>query len=421
MFRYRSLKNLLHHSELENNNIYFSDVEEDQHEGDISFYWKGDRIAWRNFLSHFYWTFSDLVALGTDKPYRQGMYAESNFYLFGSKYDVNRRGLNNFLAQKSVSDFLDKIDDKVSINFFELKFFLMFILPIAFSEYVSYKQQFNPSIDDRLKQDIVEKDRDENIIQFFSESNEEVLEQLYNLEQLKWSHVVDALFKKRSDTFKQIMATFPQNYIDTMCRIISPAMYIASFSKTPTDEVMWSRYANSNTGVCLEFRSDEKLVLKVPYSFSHDERKYEYRPFLYKKVIYSSQPICLNFFENIGSIRNNLLQNFLKDESGNVSICYQNMYENIDTWRKQYWDNWFHAYNRKMQNWAFEREYRIILPEFLDTYKEKKDRVLEYDVHNLKSITFGEKTLDSDKKKIIDIMKKKLGDTFENFEFYQQA
>lgn len=55
MYRFRKPKHLIEYSELENQEIYFSDLSSlnDPMEGFRQYYWKGDKIVWKNFFKHY--------------------------------------------------------------------------------------------------------------------------------------------------------------------------------------------------------------------------------------------------------------------------------------------------------------------------------------------------------------------------------
>ena len=55
LYRIRSMKKLLGKGELENQQIYFSPVEDlnDPVEGYKDLLWRGDRVVWRNLLKHY--------------------------------------------------------------------------------------------------------------------------------------------------------------------------------------------------------------------------------------------------------------------------------------------------------------------------------------------------------------------------------
>jgi hypothetical protein len=61
----RSIEKLLGYNELENQEIYFSPLEDlnDPMEGFIDFVWKGDEILWENFLKHYVLCFEHVVCL----------------------------------------------------------------------------------------------------------------------------------------------------------------------------------------------------------------------------------------------------------------------------------------------------------------------------------------------------------------------
>ncbi|MBL3538036.1 hypothetical protein JMK96_11290 [Lactobacillus sp. GPR40-2] len=61
----------------------------------------------------------------------------------------------------------------------------------------------------------------------------------------------------------------------------------------------------------------------------------------------------------------------------------------------------------KDYSWSTQRESRLIISDFIDGYSSVKSRTFFYDFSELKSVTFGPKTDDKNKVKIIKILSQK--------------
>ncbi|MDK2061272.1 hypothetical protein ACN09X_01910 [Aliarcobacter butzleri] len=74
----------------------------------------------------------------------------------------------------------------------------------------------------------------------------------------------------------------------------------------------------------------------------------------------------------------------------------------------------------KTKDWAYEKEYRIVLNRLIDYEIEEKYRKLKYDFSCLKGVIFGIKTPQIKKDEIIKIIKNKCyQNNILDFEFYQ--
>lgn len=127
---------------------------------------------------------------------------------------------------------------------------------------------------------------------------------------------------------------------------------IFSLSKSFTDTVLWSHYANSHTGFCIEYNLD-KLLDNYVY-----EHKYHF------PVLYNSNPseVDLRDISNLSS-NNTLIQK---------------------------------TFGCKSKEWEYEKEYRIITDDF---------GIHHYDFEAVKSIYFGLKMLNSQKEELMNRLK----------------
>ncbi|OAB81032.1 DUF2971 domain-containing protein [Cochleicola gelatinilyticus] len=128
-------------------------------------------------------------------------------------------------------------------------------------------------------------------------------------------------------------------------------MGIYSLSKTPLDELLWAHYANSHKGFCIEYDLD--ILLK-----NDGENHIHSFP-----VLYSNKPASFSFLDLIRNKQNSMIKKFA-----------------------------FH----KSKRWEYEQEHRIVTSKIgLNSYNHKA----------LKSIYFGLKISESDKYKIINLLR----------------
>lgn len=190
--------------------------------------------------------------------------------------------------------------------------------------------------------------------------------------------------------------------------------FVACFTRTPTNAMMWERYADCGNGIVLEFRSSDSLELK--------ERIDDRQSFVKEKIepiVYDLYDKPVNFFQTFGHLRLIDVQNFFFDDNGNKSK-FQGSFLNFkdDDKRISYWRNWREAYLHKDPSYAGEQEARVILQPLLGI--DSSQQLTKYKFSELKSITFGESLDESYKELIRKIINDKMQKNhIKNFEFYQ--
>jgi hypothetical protein len=159
--------------------------------------------------------------------------------------------------------------------------------------------------------------------------------------------------------------------------------YIASFSKTNNNPVMWSHYSNHHKGYCLCF-SIEEGIFKRNKSYEQDFPK----NLKFREVIYDEK-----------SVTTNGLFLFPKQVSG---------IEREDSKYDQYWDLRARAYLTKFSSWSYEQEVRLVVDNMLNSRisaqgivkKAIVERTFYYDQTQLTGIIFGSKMGENEKREI---------------------
>ncbi len=177
---------------------------------------------------------------------------------------------------------------------------------------------------------------------------------------------------------------------------------ISCFSETNNDFLMWSHYANSHSGICLEFEveEDEQGSFTVPMvAFWKEKKEFIKWGCKIQKVSYRSSLSNLDFYSFLPVF----------DSEGDVDLM------NIS---KSYWHTFANALERKftekLNPWASEREWRIVNISFKSEFSE--DRVSTFDLDNLTGICFGANTPQDKKDRIINILNK-----LRHYPIYYQA
>jgi hypothetical protein len=74
---------------------------------------------------------------------------------------------------------------------------------------------------------------------------------------------------------------------------------------------------------------------------------------------------------------------------------------------ERYWATFLKSQTTKIDDWAYEDEYRLVLNSLITDYSDASRRKLKYNFGDLKGIIFGINTSDDDKAAILRIIKQK--------------
>lgn len=167
---------------------------------------------------------------------------------------------------------------------------------------------------------------------------------------------------------------------------------ISCFSETNHDFLMWSHYASSHSGICLEFEvtEDEQNNFTIPMvTFWREKKEFLKWGNKVQQVSYQSTLSNLDFY-NFLPIFNN---------EGDVDLM------NIS---KSYWHPFANElekkFTEKLSPWASEREWRMVNISFIPELPE--ERINIFDLDYLTGICFGANTPPDVKARIINILSK---------------
>ncbi|MGE7954493.1 DUF2971 domain-containing protein [Lysinibacillus xylanilyticus] len=434
MYRFRSVENLIgKYQELEKQQIYFAAREElnDPLEGTRKYYWKGDKIVWDNFFKHFILCLQHVI-------YKSRLSKDNK---------LNKTDIPIFMCEKDIpANHYKRRSQKINQKFFSdsyiqsyLNYFYNNPKKIYFEEmYVHLKILLKKSLDIIFGID-AEMGLIPKLQKLSTTKDETIFLQMINywrtLDSLKLKNMTfDTIRSSESEYLlihkdlnqNEIFVEFPQMYLDTVINLTYPNAFIACFMDNCLNSAIWGTYGNNHTGVCLKFKTNEidpVLQLKTITSIGSGGKKYEYRNFNLKPIEYCVDFEEIDFFKNLGRLPvPQLMEQWYCDDSGNKSICYEDISKNEETWRDEYWGKYERAYFKKLPEWSSEREYRMLLSSSLGTFDDPKDRVLEYKFEDLESIIFGMKTSKEAKEKIIEIIERKCKEfDRDSFDFYEMA
>lgn len=190
-----------------------------------------------------------------------------------------------------------------------------------------------------------------------------------------------------------------ESKLDKINRIISESTYIASYSSTKCNSLMWAHYASGHRGICLEFEFPDDLIFSAVNHTSQvlDNLKrsntFKKPPSIDKmkihKVDYPSNVTYVNFFDVAGFFDSTFKTDEVNPESDTNTI-----------------NSVFKLYTVKSKVWEYESEWRMILLNSKDNI-HPESRIINYPVQYLTGISFGNFTPPESKSRIYNILKMK--------------
>lgn len=192
--------------------------------------------------------------------------------------------------------------------------------------------------------------------------------------------------------------------IDRLSKLFLKNSYVTCFSDTPDNYLMWSHYAGSHMGICLEFNLSHKgkFLFEKEGKREFTERRWQegFAKGTSEKYIYE---------ENLFPVR------YIR-ESPNINFfdfapVFENEYDvDLINLTKSHWHNYAYQlqdlFKVKTPEWAYEKEWRAIQINFKGP-QEPEERVRHYPIEALNAIYFGANTPNNAKIRIANIYKKK--------------
>ena len=449
LYRYRRIARAI--EEVENGTIYFPAREElnDPVEGYVRVFWQGDKFAWEGLLKNYIYSLMKaihLYLLASDEKLLHKNSINKDIYDYGNAPIVKVfEKLGTALLEESeiirIAEFYGSKNLKCTAE--ELKLNLRFI----------HNKALTLCIESCLTERIMPESEGRNILNTIQNKgvNSIPIEQLTildNEKRMAFMHFIESYFedltelqyiqmglKKESFLYgyhskdsngnetnintedKQfrnwiaVSVDFPEIYVEQLKNIIYPEGFFVCFSKHNDNTAMWGNYAESHTGVCFIYETDENNSFH--FKFPNDNKV----DFIPKKTDYEGKLIERNFFETLGGLTLPQIIRWLTGK-GEISNCYKTITADMDAWRKNYWKAFEVKNYQKLKHWSYEEEYRIDITNEFSDLSDRKSRLLEYDPKNVKGIIFGIRTTEYDKKRIFELLMKKK-DVFKDFTFYQ--
>ena len=422
------------YQELEKQTIYFASPEElnDPMEGIRDIVWSGDKIVWTNLFRHYIsWlnaAFLGLKIFGGDKELKLPI-SVSLDRLAPQGNDLFESIWDKFFSMPNIPEIITALAQrKDKLTHKELEFYFRSIH--HFSLNACFKSYFERGIVTEHEASAWIKESTIAI-----RMSEMILKSIGAAEKIKTENGLGPLlffFEQQYDTLKLIpkyeippnsegileknhelvLFDFPDVYAEALKELPWPKWWTACFTKSYKNSVMWAQYGNGHKGACLIF--EDSLNLEPN----------EYRMTNFREVRYGFKPLDTDAFRSIGAgTVAEIMETWYTDQDGNISKCASHIgCKDAETdWKESYWDNFLRTITTKTKDWEHEQEYRIILYDiFMNGFVHEDGPLLTYNFNSLKGIIFGIKTSDEEKRKIIEIIKKKCEEyNRTDFKFFQ--
>ena len=449
LYRFRPVDAVLdQYEELAKQEIYFSPPEElnDPMEGYKDVFWCGDRIVWRNLLRHYLLsllqTVSSCLILGPEfdrVDLKNIVFSAYDNLPDAPVRTIYRQTCDGLFADPNIPKLVDALAQRTTpLRRDELAHTLRAIHPFALC--VLMKALRREGVDgifrdlDAMMAHAVPMNETVARTVAMTPPEQEVAEALFSASELMASQMalIQDYNTAQTPALKAVTfftRDFPTSYVRALDELIHPPCFMACFLANPAKASMWATYGDSQTGVCLKFKtstdSEGQPALNLNGINGWAGREMEpvrsFLPRQFYKVDYSESYPEIDFFNSIGRLPIPVLNAvWYAGENGERSVCRAARALDTAAWRKSYWDTFQSGATRKTAEWAHEEEYRLLLWSNLNDLQDKPARKLTYKFSDLSGIIFGARTSAEDKLKIIKIVEEKCrAEKRADFEFHQ--
>lgn len=452
LYRFRPLRRLLEGAELSKQEIYFAGPDQlnDPMEGFRDVFWQGDVIVWKNFFRHYVIcldnAFSQWLLCGEAQPVE---WKHIPVFHFGDINDgvphkeMEKELLAAFFAEASIQRLIDALAtqpfpvrrDELAAHLRAVHLLVLNLvreayarrgmhpdIPSADKLMADARKSIDLAIDSISKFREVAKQHPINEYQVdtFYISRQRITAQL---DFINWYNgTVD--FSQTNRNF--VVLTFPDEFVKQVEALVYPEWYAACFMRNCRNSSIWGTYGDNHTGVCLQFRVTDVtnkpgLRLRRQVGLNADGPIIDFAELDFKQITYEHTHRPVDFFRSLGRFPIPVLRkHWYSDELGNHSPCGDEIFRADETWRKRYWDTFYHAITRKLSDWSTEEEYRLILDNYFLDFRDPASRKLTYRFADLTGVIFGIKTPTKEKLEICKIIEEKCrAEKRTDFKFYE--
>jgi hypothetical protein len=451
LYRFRPASAVLDkYEELAKQEIYFSPPEElnDPMEGYKDVFWSGDRIVWRNLLRHYLLCLlqTTCLCLRMGPKFDRADLKTIVFSAYENLPDapvrvIYQRTCDDFFADPNIQKLIEALANRTTpLRRDELAHMLRAIHPFGLS--VLMQALKREGVDgifrdlDAMKARAASMNETIARVVAMTPPEQEVAEALFSASELMAAqmaliHDYNAAPPPEAKAVTFFTRDFPASYVRALDELIHPPCFAACFVANPANASMWATYGDSQTGVCLKFKttpdSEGRLALNLNGITGWRGGKgvgmepvHSFHLCQFYKVDYSESYPEIDFFNSIGRLPIPLLNAvWYAGDGGERSVCRGAHALDTDAWRQKYWEAFQSGATCKISEWAHEQEYRLLLWSLGDL-KDKPSRKLNYKFSDLSGIIFGARTATEDKLKIMKIVEEKCrAEKRTDFEFHQ--
>lgn len=446
-YRFRPVSRLLNEDglsgELDGQYIYFASPDQlnDPLEGYKDVFFRGDRIIWENLIKH----------------YIRCLINEVSLFLIRGPGQAPNRNIGVFASAGQSTEQLNSLNDLTYSRFISEPLIDSYVRCLAIDrkmrrwELVSHLSVLHPFALEEAFLAFYEKGLYQDKIEYFSNSRPERLANIKNFvtamsETADKFNVYDELFKSVysiSEQYKlltrlnvpdhsarepwfHLLFEFPECYCESLEKLVYPSWYTACFMSSCADSSIWGTYGGNHKDVCLKFKVNQEkdhssLELRAPTGCGHDGIFYSMTKMKLHDISYEKDFVEIDFFRSLGHLpMPQLMKTWYLASDGARSDCAKEILEDEDSWRDQYWKNFYHAITVKLKAWDREKESRLILSSNINDLTPSETRKLKYKFDSLEGIIFGINTSTEDKIKIIKRVRALCVEfKREHFTFYQ--
>ena len=453
VYRFRSIDALLgKRAELEKQEIFFASTKQlnDPVEGYKDMFWKGDVIAWNNFLRHYVLCLMQTILQGLENKDGYDVTPE-NLPIRMLPEELHPEVASIFhaicarmFADPELSELPGLLETRVSpIRRNEL---LSVLFPVHFRLFTLICTSLQPDapfhpIDASFRNRVAIPLRLKESFAALNEwdtknpGNPDIVEAMTakfmsTIEQTTFLQDYTGISQQHGPVWKVISSTFPDVYLQSLEYLSFGDWYTACFVASPSQASMWGYYGDSHRGACLKFRTttlpEGETALRLNRQIGiggppqAPECIFAYSPQPLQKVQYASRYPEVDFFRSLGTLVPAQVAFWFRGEDGTMSATGKDLVLQTEEWRKQYWATFHAGVTRKLTDWQHEQEYRITLQSGLVDLSNPVERTLRYRFEDLQGIIFGMNMSAEDRAAIFRIIATKcaeMGRT--DFEFYQ--
>jgi hypothetical protein len=453
VYRFRSTDALLgDRAELEKQEIFFASAKElnDPLEGYKDLFWKGDVIAWKNFLRHYVLCLMQTIlqALKNEEGY---LVTPENLPIRMIPEELHpeiaiifHAICTKMFADPELSEVPGLLEARVSpIRRNEL---LSVLFPVHFRLFTLICTSLQPNaplhpIDAAFRERGTRPLRLKESLAVLNgwdtknPGNPDMVEAMTAkfmsaIEQTAFIQDYEGISQQHSPIWRVIGSSFPDVYLLSLEYLSFGDWYTACFVADPSQASMWGYYGDRHRGVCLKFKTTTlpkgELALRLDRQIGIEgspcapRRIFAYSPQPLQKVHYANRYPEVDFFRSLGTLIPTQVAFWFRGEDGTMSATGKDLVLQTGEWRKQYWATFHAGVTNKLTDWQHEQEYRITLQSGLRDLSDSAERKLKYHFEDLQGIIFGMHMTAKDRAAIVRIVAAKCAETGRTaFEFHQ--